>query len=225
MSIFDSLPSDWAKALAPILASDDMSSLDEYLAEEYENENVFPPKEEVFAALSYTPLSDVRVVLLGQDPYHKEGQAHGLAFSVRRGVRVPPSLRNIYKELNTDLGVEIPKHGFLEAWAERGVLMLNTSLTVREGKAGSHARKGWWKFTDAIIEAVNDGDPTVFILWGAHARKKAEMIDESKHKIVQSPHPSPLSAKTGFFDSKPFSKVNTALADLGREPISWDLPE
>ena len=185
-----------------------------------------PPHEEVFAALHLTPFADVKVLVLGQDPYHGPGQAHGLCFSVRRGVPAPPSLGNIYKELQDDLGVEAPGHGNLEAWARQGVLLLNTSLTVRAHKAASHQGHGWETFTDAVIESVNaKSERVVFILWGAAARKKRSFVDTTRHVIIESPHPSPLSAHRGFLGSRPFSAANAALVEAGREPVDWALPD
>jgi uracil-DNA glycosylase len=185
---------------------------------------VFPPEDEVFAALAATAYDDVKVLVVGQDPYHDDNQAHGMCFSVRPGVKVPPSLRNIYKELGTDLGLTVPDNGYLMPWAEQGVLLLNTVLTVRAHEAASHKNQGWEKFTDAVIKSVNDRDkPVVFVLWGAHARKKAALIDASRHVIVEGAHPSPLSAKK-FFGSKPFSQINTALEEMGHEKIDWQIP-
>jgi uracil-DNA glycosylase len=184
---------------------------------------VFPDPEDVFNALHLTPLANVRVVVLGQDPYHGPGQAHGLSFSVRHGVAVPPSLRNIYKELGTDLGIEHPGHGNLEAWARNGVLLLNSVLTVRAHEAGSHRKRGWETFTDRIIGLVSDKpEPVVFILWGNFARSKAALISD-RHHVIESPHPSPLSASRGFFDTKPFSRANAALMAAGRDPVDWTL--
>ena len=185
---------------------------------------MFPAHDKVFRALRLTPHADVRAVILGQDPYHGPGQAHGLSFSVRPGVAVPPSLRNIYKELHDDMGIEHPGHGNLEAWARSGVLLLNSVLTVRAHDAGSHRKQGWEILTDRIIEVVSEkSDPVVFILWGNFARSKASLI-ASHHHIIESPHPSPLSASRGFFGTKPFSRANDALVESRREPIDWSLP-
>jgi uracil-DNA glycosylase len=185
---------------------------------------VYPPPADVYAALRLTSCADTRVMILGQDPYHGPGQAHGLCFSVRRGVRVPPSLRNIHTELHDDLGLPIPDHGNLEPWARSGVLLLNATLTVRAGQAGSHQNRGWETFTDQVIRVVNAKvDPVVFILWGNSARRKRDLIDESRHTIIESAHPSPLSAHNGFLGSKPFSRANAALLAAGREPIDWNL--
>lgn len=203
--------------------------LQAFVADERRRHTVYPPHDEVFAALHLTALRDVRAVILGQDPYHGPRQAHGLAFSVRRDVRIPPSLRNIHQELHDDLGLSTPEHGNLESWAAQGVLLLNTSLTVRAGQAASHAGKGWETFTDRVISTVAAHDrPVVFILWGNHARKKKSLIMASpgasgRHTVIESPHPSPFAARNGFFGSKPFSRTNDALVAAGREPIDWSL--
>ena len=219
------IPASWAPVLAAETDQPYFASLEAFLAKERAEQQVFPPADEVFAALDATAYEDVKVVLLGQDPYHDDGQAHGMCFSVRPGVRVPPSLRNMYKELDDDLGVAPVGHGYLKAWADRGVLLLNTVLTVRAHQPASHKNKGWEKFTDAVIRAVNARDtPAVFVLWGAHAKKKVKLIDAGKHAIVAGAHPSPLSAKL-FFGSRPFSAVNDALKGFGQEPIDWRLPE
>lgn len=219
------IPASWAPVLAAETEQPYFADLEAFLKTERAEHQVFPPEDEVFAALEATPYEDVKVVLIGQDPYHDDGQAHGMCFSVRPGVRVPPSLRNMYKELETDLGVAPVKHGYLKAWADQGVLLLNTVLTVRAHEPASHKDRGWEKFTDAVIKDVSARDkPVVFVLWGAHAKKKAKLIDASRHAIVQGAHPSPLSAKL-FFGSKPFSAVNEALAGFGQEPIDWRLPE
>ena len=186
----------------------------------------FAPKgSEYFAALNLTPLDSVKVVILGQDPYHGEGQAHGLSFSVKPGVKTPPSLVNIYKELQADLGIPPARHGFLEHWAKQGVLLLNAVLTVEMAQAASHQGKGWERFTDAVIRAVNDlPHPVVFILWGAYAQKKAAFVNAEKHLVIKSAHPSPLSAHNGFLGSKPFSKTNDFLQSKGQKLIDWQLP-
>jgi uracil-DNA glycosylase len=218
------LPADWAAALAAELASPEYAELARFVAAERAAGEVYPAADEVFAAFRLTPLSAVRVVILGQDPYPTSGHAHGLAFSVRPGVKPPGSLRNIYKELETDLGVPPAEHGHLTRWAEQGVLLLNAVLTVRSGAAGSHANKGWERITDAALAAVNAlPRPVVFVLWGGHAQKKARLIDRTRHVILASAHPSPLSARNGFFGSKPFSRVNEAVAAAGRPPVDWRL--
>jgi len=219
------IPASWAPVLAAETEQPYFADLEAFLKNERAEHQVFPPEDEVFAALEATPYQDVKVVLIGQDPYHDDGQAHGMCFSVRPGVRIPPSLRNMYKELDTDLGIPPVKHGYLKAWADQGVLLLNTVLTVRAHEPASHKDRGWEKFTDAVIKDVSAREkPVVFVLWGAHAKKKAKLIDSSRHAIVQGAHPSPLSAKL-FFGSKPFSAVNEALAGFGQEPIDWRLPE
>ena len=182
--------------------------------------------DHIYEALKLTPYHEVKVVILGQDPYHGPHQAHGLSFSVQPGVRIPPSLRNIYKELQSDLGIAPVFHGYLVPWAQQGILLLNTVLTVREGQAYSHRGKGWERLTDTIIEKLNQRDkPVIFVLWGKPAQQKKALIDTKKHIIIESPHPSPLSASRGFFGSKPFSKINQALIALGETPINWQLPE
>jgi uracil-DNA glycosylase len=219
------IPASWAPVLAAETDQPYFAALEAFLAQERASQQVFPPEEEVFAALDATAYEDVKVVLLGQDPYHDDGQAHGMCFSVRPGVRIPPSLRNMYKELDADLGVPPVNHGYLKAWADQGVLLLNTVLTVRAHEPASHKDQGWEKFTDAVIRAVNDREtPAVFVLWGAHAKKKAKLINTDKHAIVQGAHPSPLSAKL-FFGSRPFSAVNDALKGFGQEPLDWKLPD
>lgn len=199
--------------------------LSEFVTKERDEATVYPPAGEVFSAFE-TAYKEVSVVILGQDPYHGAGQAHGLSFSVRPGVKPPPSLVNIYKELATDLGCTNPGHGYLGAWAKQGVFLLNTTLTVREGKAGSHQGQGWEVFTDAVIRLLNDRPlPMAFVLWGRHAHGKADLIDPSRHFIVQTPHPSPFSAASGFFGSKCFSRVNEGLVKRGVAPINWQLPK
>ena len=219
------IPASWQDVLAAEANAAYFAELERFVAAERAEHQVFPPEDEVFAALEATAYPDVRVVLLGQDPYHDDGQAHGMCFSVRPGVRIPPSLRNMYKELNADLGVPVAAHGYLRAWAEQGVLLLNTVLTVRAHEAASHKGHGWERFTDAVIRAVDAREqPAVFVLWGAHAKKKAALIDTTRHRVVQGAHPSPLSAKM-FLGSRPFSKTNAALEELGHAPIDWQLPE
>lgn len=200
--------------------------LQEFVRQEREQHTVYPPEAEVFSALHLTPYQDVKVLLLGQDPYHGPGQAHGLCFSVRPPTPPPPSLVNIFKERESDLGLPAPSHGSLVAWAAQGVLLLNATLTVRAHQAASHQKKGWEQFTDRVIKAVNDKDQTVvFILWGSSARQKKQLITEPHHVIIESPHPSPLSAHRGFFGSQPFSRTNQALEAAGRDPIDWNLPD
>lgn len=197
-----------------------------FLKNEYKMQYIHPDMYHIYEAFEWTPFSKVKVVILGQDPYHGPNQAHGLSFSVLPGVAIPPSLRNIYKELYSDLGIKPVNHGYLEKWAKQGVLMLNSVLTVRNGQAFSHQGKGWEKLTDEAIKKLSERPmPVVFILWGAAARKKAALIDRKKNIIIESPHPSPLSANRGFFGSRPFSKTNAALEALGETPIDWQLPE
>lgn len=217
---------DWDEQLKEETEKDYFQELRYKLAKEYKLHKVYPPKEDLFKALKLTPYQDTKVVILGQDPYHGPGQAHGLSFSVKPGVRIPPSLVNIYKELQSDLGVPIPNHGTLVHWAEQGVLLLNTVLTVRDGEANSHKGLGWERFTDAVIEKLNERDkPVVFILWGSHAQKKGAFIDRKKHLVIQSVHPSPLSVHRGFFGSRPFSKANAFLAAHGIKPVDWAIPD
>ncbi len=223
----NSLPPSWQPELGSILQTPEARRLGGWLkAEEAAGKQVFPPRGARLRALELTPLDQVKVVILGQDPYHGPGQAHGLAFSVPEGVRVPPSLVNIYKELESDLGVKTPPHGNLESWARQGVLLLNNALTVEAGQAGSHQGRGWEAITDAAVAAVaRREEPCVFILWGSHAKKKAmrvpELANNTRHLILTSPHPSPLSAYAGFFGSKPFSKANAFLTAHGRGVIDW----
>lgn len=219
------LDDGWAELLSEELHSEWMRSLERSLDEERsEGIIIHPPKELTYNALNSTPLKLVRAVILGQDPYHGPGQAMGLSFSVPRDVSLPPSLRNIFKELRSDLGVPEPSSGDLSPWAKRGVLLLNTALTVRSGEAGSHSAMGWEQLTDRVISLVSERrDHVAFILWGRHAEKKAHLIDGSKHLILISPHPSPLSARRGFFGSRPFSKTNAWLQSIGADPIDWML--
>jgi len=212
---------DWNPILRAELTKPYWPELQQFVAAERADHPVYPPAEEVFAALHLTPFEDVKVVILGQDPYHGPGQAHGLCFSVPPGVPAPPSLQNVLKELQSDLGIDRPNHGCLDAWAAQGVLLLNTTLTVRAGQAASHQGKGWETFTDEVIRAVNAKEERlVFVLWGASARKKEALIDTNRHTVIESPHPSPLSAHNGFFGSRPFSRANEAL----REPVDWRIP-
>ena len=218
-------PPDWNPLLRDQFAQPYWSDLQRFVADERAHHPVFPPHDQVFAALHLTPYQEVKAVILGQDPYHGPGQAHGLCFSVAPGVAPPPSLRNIFRELEDDLGLPPPDHGCLDAWAANGVLLLNTSLTVRAHQAASHHGKGWETFTDRVIAVVNDKpERVVFILWGAAARRKKSLIDQRRHAVVESAHPSPLSAHNGFFGSRPFSRANQALIDAGREPIDWRIP-
>lgn len=220
------LPNDWRSLLSDELDKPYFKKLMEFVAEERSKFAVFPPEADVFNAMRLTSYEQVCVLLLGQDPYHDDNQAHGLCFSVRHGIRPPPSLVNIFKELRSDIGCKIPNNGYLESWAKQGVLMLNAVLTVRAHEANSHKNQGWETFTDAIISKVNQkSDPVVFVLWGVYAQKKAILIDESCHTILQSAHPSPLSAHNGFLGSKPFSAINTALLASGKPEIDWRIPD
>ncbi len=202
------------------------SALQQFVRRERQTYTVYPPEKDVYNALHLTPYEQVSVLILGQDPYHGPGQAHGLSFSVRHGVPQPPSLVNIFKELHADLGCAIPGHGCLEHWAKQGVLLLNAVLTVRAHQPTSHKGRGWETFTDAVIRAVNaKPDRVVFVLWGAYARAKKTLIDRARHIIIESAHPSPLSADNGFFGSRPFSKINAALREVGRPEIDWQIPD
>ena len=216
---------DWNPILRAEFEKPYWQQLQAFIALERSSFEVYPPQDEVFAALHLTPFENVKVLILGQDPYHGPGQAHGLSFSVRPPVPPPPSLDNIFKELVDDLGVERPNHGSLQSWAEQGVLLLNASLTVRASQAASHQKQGWETFTDRVIHAVNSKEETVvFLLWGSSARQKKKLIDLDRHVVIESPHPSPLSAHRGFFGSKPFSRTNEALKAAGRTPIEWAIP-
>lgn len=217
---------DWLEALGTEFKKPYYRQLFQKVNEEYATHQVFPPADDIFNAFHLTPLSKVKVVIFGQDPYHGEGQAHGLCFSVKPEVAIPPSLVNIYQELRDDLGCQIPTHGYLTKWAEQGVLMLNTVLTVRAHEANSHKGIGWEEFTDAAIRILNEQDrPIVFILWGRPAQMKKRMLNNPKHLILESPHPSPLSAYRGFFGSKPFSQTNAFLEKNGITPIDWQIEE
>lgn len=221
-----SLPASWQPLLAEELDKPYFRDLERFLAEERKAHAIFPPEPEVFSALRLTPYDDVKVLLLGQDPYHDDDQAHGLCFSVRPGIRPPPSLVNIYKELQSDVGFRVPNHGHLVRWAEQGVLMLNAVLTVRAHTPNSHKDRGWETFTDAVIRKVNEkSDRVIFLLWGGYAQKKEKLIDPRRHVVLKGTHPSPLSAKNGFFGSKPFSAINQALREVGKSPIDWQLPD
>ncbi|SFJ98853.1 Uracil-DNA glycosylase [Halobacillus dabanensis] len=220
------MQNDWQTQLEAEFHKDYYLNLQKKIKEEYKNGTVYPPKEDIFAALDYTSFEETKVVIIGQDPYHGKGQAHGFSFSVLPGNRIPPSLRNIYKELQMDLGIDPPNHGSLLQWARQGVLLLNDVLTVRANNANSHRGLGWEVFTDAIIHALNQRErPVVFILWGKHAQKKGAGIDTEKHLVLTSSHPSPFAAHRGFFGSRPFSKTNRFLKDNGEEPIDWRLSD
>lgn len=220
------LEDSWKAVLGDEFAQPYMRNLKDFLrAEKAAGKQIFPKGAEYFRALDLTPLDEVRVVILGQDPYHGAGQAHGLCFSVRPGVRIPPSLVNIYKELQSDLGIAPARHGFLEHWAQQGVLLLNSVLTVEEARAASHQGQGWERFTDAVIRAVNeDCEHVVFMLWGSYAQKKAAFVDGARHLVLKAPHPSPLSAYNGFFGCRHFSQANEYLLSKGRNAIDWQLP-
>ncbi|UTW58402.1 uracil-DNA glycosylase [Kordiimonas sp. SCSIO 12603] len=221
------LEESWKAALAPEFEKDYMKSLKAFLQAELQaGKTIFPKGSEYFSALDLTPVDKVKVVIIGQDPYHGPEQAHGLSFSVKPGVKIPPSLVNIYKEQEEDLGIKQPGHGYLASWAEQGVLMLNAVLTVQAHNAASHQGRGWEIFTDAIISELNQAhEGLVFILWGSYAQKKGKKIDRNKHLVLAGPHPSPLSAYRGFFGCKHFSKANDYLQSLGKEPINWQVPE
>ncbi len=215
---------DWLEAVGPEFKKDYYKELYSFVKNEYERGVVFPPSGDIFNALHLTPLHSVKAVILGQDPYHEPGQAHGLSFSVRPGVAIPPSLRNMYKELSDELGCYIPNNGYLKKWADEGVLLLNSVLTVRSGAAASHQSKGWETFTDAIIKAVNEEDrPIVFMLWGRYARNKASFLDNKKHLVLEAAHPSPLSANNGFFGCGHFKKCNEFLEANGESAIDWQI--
>jgi uracil-DNA glycosylase len=220
------LKNDWQEVLGEEFQKPYYRQLREFLKNEYENYTVYPKQEDIFNALQYTPYRDVKTVILGQDPYHGPGQAHGLSFSVKPDVKIPPSLKNIFKEMQADLGCDIPNNGYLVKWAKEGVLLLNTVLTVRKGQAHSHKGKGWELFTDRVIQKLNEREkPVIFILWGKPAQEKGKLIDDSKHFILTSPHPSPFSARKGFFGSRPFSKANELLRKQGEEPIDWKISD
>lgn len=219
------LKNDWAPLLEEEFTKPYYLQLREFLKQEYKHYRIYPDMYEIFNALHYTAFADVKVVILGQDPYHGPNQAHGLSFSVKPGVPLPPSLKNIFLELQADLGCTPPSSGYLVPWTKQGVLLLNTVLTVREGQAHSHQGKGWEIFTDRVIEILNrKSNPVVYILWGSAAQMKQQLIDTNKHFIIKAPHPSPLSAHRGFFGSKPFSKTNSILKTIGQTEINWQLP-
>lgn len=220
------IPDSWLPVLGEEQEKPYFQELYRFVGEERKKYTIFPPGKDVFNALRYTPYDQVRVMIIGQDPYHQPGQAHGMAFSVLPGVPVPPSLQNMYKELHDDVGFNIPGHGCLISWAERGVLLLNAVLTVRANQANSHQGKGWETFTDTVIWAVNQIEsPVVFLLWGSFAQRKAELIDARRHTILKAPHPSPLSASRGFLGCRHFSQTNTALQSAGLPPMDWQLPD
>ena len=223
MNLPDLLPDEWRAELAPFLDADATAALGAFVAQEYAEHTIYPPIEDLFAAYRLCTPAETRVLILGQDPYHGPGQAHGLSFSVRDGVRIPPSLRNVFKELAEDLGLEVPRSGDLTGWARQGVLLLNAVLTVRAASAASHGGKGWETFTDATIKALDARDErVVFLLWGSYARKKAELITNPAHVVLEAGHPSPMNPR-GFRGARPFSAANKALADGGRPVIDWDL--
>ena len=219
------LPDSWQAVLADEFNKPYFKQLEAFVDQERQTQTIFPPEQDVFNAFVYAPYEKVNVLLLGQDPYHDDNQAHGLCFSVRPGIKPPPSLANMYTELKNDVGFHVPNHGYLVPWAEQGILMMNTVLTVRAHLPNSHKGKGWETFTDEVIRKVNaKQEQVIFILWGAPAQKKISLIDTSRHKIIQSAHPSPLSARNGFFGSKPFSKTNEYLRAAGKTEINWQLP-
>ncbi len=220
------LKNDWHELLKDEFHQEYYQALRKHLIQEYQTRTIYPDMYDIFNALHFTSYQDVKVVILGQDPYHGPNQAHGLSFSVKPGVPAPPSLQNIFKELQSDLGCTIPNHGYLKKWADQGVLLLNTSLTVRAGQANSHAQIGWHLFTDKVIALLSQRqNPVVFILWGKNAQTKQSIIKAPQHFIIKSVHPSPLSAHAGFFGSKPFSKANNFLVSQGKEPIDWQIED
>jgi uracil-DNA glycosylase len=220
------LPNSWANALSNEIKKPYFIELLNFLEEEYKNQTIYPTKENIFQALETCSIENCKVVIIGQDPYHQPEQAHGLSFSVLPGVKTPPSLRNIYKELREDLNIDIPETGYLMKWAKQGILLLNTVLTVREGEPNSHKNKGWEQFTDKILVELNKQErPIIFVLWGKHAQSKEALISNGQHVILKAHHPSPLSASRGFFGSKPFSKINKILEELKNEPIDWAIEE
>ena len=220
------IQNDWLAPLSPEFKKPYYANLYKKIREEYASTQIFPPSDEIFTAFELTPLAEVKVVIIGQDPYHGDGQAHGLCFSVKPDIETPPSLVNIYKELNSDLGCYIPNNGYLTKWAKQGVLMLNTVLTVRAHQANSHRGIGWEEFTDAAIRILNEQDrPIVYLLWGKPAQMKKSMLNNPKHLILEAPHPSPLSSYRGFFGSRPFSQTNQFLEQNGLEPIDWQIED
>lgn len=222
----DLLPTCWKNLLKNALENAHFLKLNSFVEEERRQHTIFPPENLCFSAFSKTPVNNVKVVILGQDPYHNYGQANGLSFSVANGVKIPPSLKNIYKELQSDLGISIPKTGNLEPWASQGVLLLNATLTVRAHTPGSHQKKGWEEFTNTVIKQLSEQkENIVFILWGNYAQKKIALINEAKHCIIKSVHPSPFSARNGFFGSKPFSKTNDYLSSVSKKTVNWNLAD
>ncbi len=216
--------SNWKAVLADEMEKSYFKELQSFLDKEYKEQTIYPVRSDIGSAFRVTPFNEVKVVILGQDPYHGVGQAHGMSFSVKPGVKIPPSLRNMYKELAEDLGCSIPTSGYLESWAQQGVLLLNTVLTVRAGQANSHKGMGWETFTDAVIQKLSEREkPVIFVLWGKPAQSKKALIDERKHAIIEAPHPSPLSAHRGFFGSKPYSNINAKLLEQGEQPIDFCL--
>ena len=224
MKMYVKLDASWKEVLMNEFEKDYFKKLTEFVQNEYNTKTIYPPQSEIFSAFDFTPFENVKVVILGQDPYHGEGQANGLSFSVADGIKLPPSLRNIYKELKDDVGIEISTSGNLESWAKQGVLLLNATLTVEATKAGSHQKKGWETFTDAVIQKLSDQkENLVFILWGAYAQKKGAKIDRNKHFVIESAHPSPLGAYRGFWGSKPFSTTNQFLKSKNITEIDWQI--
>ena len=224
--LFSSIPASWKTALSEEFDKPYFHKLDTFLVDERQTQTIFPSELDVFSAFELTPYQNVNILLLGQDPYHDHNQAHGLCFSVKPGIKIPPSLANIYKELRDDVGFSIPKHGYLDSWAKQGILMLNAVLTVRAHTPNSHKNQGWETFTDAVISKVNQkSEPVIFVLWGAYAQKKLPLIDTSRHIVIQSVHPSPLSARNGFFGSKPFSTINSVLHQQGKSEINWQISD
>lgn len=221
---YPQLPDSWQTVLGEELEKTYFKELQNFIQEERKSQIIYPPQEDVFSAFELTAYEQVNVLILGQDPYHGENQAHGLCFSVKPGNKIPPSLVNIYKELQDDVGFDIPDHGYLVPWAKQGILMINSVLTVQAHKPSSHKNKGWETFTDAVISKVNQKqEPVIFVLWGGYAKKKLKLIDTNRHTVIQSAHPSPLSARNGFFGSKPFSKINSTLAQAGKTEINYQL--
>ncbi|MGO2117858.1 MAG: uracil-DNA glycosylase [Fusobacterium sp.] len=219
------IENDWDSLLKEEFNKEYFLKLVDFLKEEYKNNVIYPEKEEIFSPFKFSSYKDTNILILGQDPYHGENQAHGLAFSVKPGIKIPPSLRNIYKEIESELGIVKPNNGYLVSWAKQGMLMMNTVLTVRDGKANSHKGKGWEIFTDKVIELLNKKEePVIFILWGNNAKKKNKLIDSTKHYVIEGVHPSPLSASRGFFGCNHFVEVNKILKSLGKKEIDWSIP-